>query len=108
MNLNPRTPTRVVPKTPKTLEVNWDNDEKFELPYFELRLHCPCAACVDEKTGKRTLKPEDLSPEIRLMGAEPVGRYALGLRWSDGHSTGQVHFERLHELCLRFGKPISA
>lgn len=100
-----RTPTRVVPLSPTHLRVEWEGMAPVSLPYFEVRCQCPCAACVDEKTGKRTLRREAIDPAIRLTGVEPVGRYALGLRWSDGHSTGMVHFDRLFDLCREFGAP---
>jgi DUF971 family protein len=39
---------------------------------------------------QKTLKPER---------AEVVGRYALQIFWSDGHSTGIYAFDYLRSLC---------
>ena len=38
--------------------------------------------------------PEDVHP----LKLETVGRYALQIDWSDGHSTGIYPFRRLREL----------
>lgn len=55
---------------------------------FELRAQCGCALCVSEITGKSlidTLKiPRDIEPKDIL----PLGNYAVGITWSDGHSSG--------------------
>src|SRR5690606_5931349 len=53
---------------------------------------------VDEKTGKRTLDPERISRSIRILACQPVGRYALALRFSDQHGSGIYTFDRLRRL----------
>ena len=35
----------------------------------------------------------------RLVGMEQIGRYAVRLRWSDGHSAGIYEFGLLRSLC---------
>ncbi len=62
---------------------------------FDLRAACPCAACVDELSGIRTLRPEDVDPTVRATAAGRVGRYALAFHWSDGHSSGIYTYDRL-------------
>lgn len=37
--------------------------------------------------------------DIRALAVQPVGRYGLQVRWSDGHATGIYTFERLRALC---------
>jgi DUF971 family protein len=86
----------------------WNNGESFTVPYFELRFECPCASCVDEHTGRRTLRREAVESAVRVTGAQLVGRYAVQLSFSDGHATGIFHFDRLFELCEKQGKRISA
>ena len=63
-------------------------------------MRCPCAGCVDEWTGRRVLKSEDVSEDISPSSLEVVGRYALRVHWSDGHSHGIYTFESLRNLCL--------
>ncbi|MBI4465515.1 MAG: DUF971 domain-containing protein, partial [Acidobacteria bacterium] len=63
-----------------------------------LRMACPCALCVDETTGQRVLREASVPEDVHPVAIEPVGRYAITLRFSDGHSTGIYTYERLYEL----------
>ncbi|MBU6375865.1 MAG: DUF971 domain-containing protein [Bdellovibrionales bacterium] len=101
-----RTPTRIEPDTSTrgNMHLSWNSGETYSVPYFDLRFECPCAACVDEKTGRRILKREDIAQDVRPMGVEPIGRYALQIRWSDNHATGMYHFDRLFEICGKYGQ----
>lgn len=101
-----RTPTRFEPLGPIEAFVAWNTGEEYSLPYRDLRFYCPCAGCVDEVTGKRILKREQIREDIQVTDAQTVGRYALQLRWNDGHQTGMFHFDRLHELCEKFGRKL--
>ena len=65
----------------------------------DLRRACPCAQCVNEWTGQRTLRPEAVSDELTIGNIAIVGRYALNFRWSDNHETGIYSFRYLRELC---------
>ena len=58
-----------------------------------------CAACIDEWTGVRKLKSDDVPLLIMLQDIESVGRYALQFKWSDGHDTGIYSYKLLRELC---------
>jgi len=64
-----------------------------------LRLACPCAACVEEMTGRRMLEPGAIPAGIRPEALALVGAYGLRIRWSDGHDTGIYTFELLRALC---------
>jgi len=66
-----------------------------------LRLACACALCVDEWTGEETLDPAAVPEDIRPTRVKSVGRYAIGIDWSDGHETGIYPFERLRGLADR-------
>ena len=63
-----------------------------------LRLQCPCAHCVDEMTGRRVLQESSIPQDVHPVAVVPVGRYAIQLRWSDGHSTGIYTWEKLFKL----------
>ena len=64
-----------------------------------LRRECPCAQCVNEWSGERTLKPESIADDIEIADLTTIGRYALNFRWSDGHETGIYSFQYLRDLC---------
>ena len=64
-----------------------------------LRLACPCAACVEEMTGRPLLDPATVRPDVRPVSVALVGGYGLRVQWSDGHGTGIYTFERLRRSC---------
>jgi ATP-binding protein involved in chromosome partitioning len=49
-------------------------------------------------TGKRTLRSENVAPDVYPLAIRYVGRYALKFEWSDGHSTGIYPFRYLRDL----------
>ena len=81
------------------LGIEWSDGHKAVYPVRYLRQHCPCAACVDERTGQRRLQPDDIPLLIILQDVAPVGRYALQFTWSDGHDTGIYSYSLLRQLC---------
>lgn len=97
------TPTRIEPYSEREILVDWTGHESYIVPYFELRFLCPCAVCVDEMTGKRTLKREAVPSDVKPKAVEPVGQYAIRIAWSDAHRTGIYHFETLYEICTKAG-----
>jgi DUF971 family protein len=78
--------------------LKWNTGERAEIPYEELRFQCPCAGCVNELTGERMIRREDVLAGVKPLQVELVGRYALRIQWSDGHQAGMFSFERLWEL----------
>lgn len=68
-------------------------------PSRMLRLACPCAACVDEMTGRPLLDPARVPEDVAPLAVELVGGYGIRVRWSDGHSTGIYTFELLRSIC---------
>lgn len=96
-------PIKISPESDTQMRLNWNTGENFTLPYMELRFQCPCAGCVDEHTGVRILKRDQVALDIRATGAQPIGRYAIAIQWSDGHSSGIYHFDRLYTLCKEQG-----
>ncbi|HJS46591.1 MAG TPA: DUF971 domain-containing protein [Gemmatimonadales bacterium] len=64
-----------------------------------LRLACPCAACVDEMTGRPLLEAAAVAADVRPLQLSLVGAYALRVAWSDGHATGLYTFELLRRTC---------
>jgi ATP-binding protein involved in chromosome partitioning len=77
--------------------IEWDaaGDESW-FPARALRLACPCAACVDEMSGRALLDPAAVPEDVRPLSLALAGAYGLMVRWSDGHSTGIYTFERLY------------
>ncbi|MDP2959276.1 MAG: DUF971 domain-containing protein [Longimicrobiales bacterium] len=85
------------------LRIRWRDGAVSEFEPWLLRSRCPCAGCVDEMTGIRTLRAESVSREIYPEAIHYVGRYALQFLWSDGHTTGLYPFEYLRKLWEELG-----
>ena len=90
-----------------SLAIDWSDDHRSLYPYRYLREKCPCATCTDAHgTGAPKTVPSLSSMALPMFEkalkperAELVGRYALQIYWSDGHSTGIYSFDYLRELC---------
>ncbi len=78
----------------------WEDDHRSLYSASYLRLHCRCAHCVDEWTGQVLVNKDRIPAKLDLKTFEPVGRYGVKFRWSDGHDTGIFAFEQLRRLCL--------
>lgn len=81
------------------LGIEWSDGHQAVYPIRHLRFQCPCAACVDEWTGEKRLKADDVPMLIMVNDIQPVGRYALQFSWSDGHDTGIYSYNLLRRLC---------
>jgi ATP-binding protein involved in chromosome partitioning len=80
--------------------IEWDEQGHHGFyPARNLRLACPCAACVEEMSGRPLLDPAVVPQDIRPASLELVGAYGLRVQWSDGHSTGIYTFEQLRRAC---------
>lgn len=91
-------PKEVNTEDPQVTVITWDDGKVARYPNRYLRSMCPCAQCVNEITGERTVRLETIDPAVRIMGVSPVGRYALHFQWSDGHGTGLYSFDTLQKL----------
>jgi DUF971 family protein len=99
----PPTPTKIkLAAGNNTLGIHWSDGHESAYPYRYLRSKCPCATCEEEAPveeqavgGLPILGQKPLHPER----AELVGRYALQIYWSDGHSSGIYSFPYLRSLC---------
>jgi DUF971 family protein len=101
----PLLPKRIEKHDERHFFFEWTDGKKSIVPFFEVRFHCPCAACVDEKTGVRMLKREQVRQDIQPKGVSLVGRYALQIQWNDAHGSGMLDFDLLRKLCDQFARP---
>jgi ATP-binding protein involved in chromosome partitioning len=95
------TPTRIQQHGPSELEIGWSDGQQSRYPVRQLRLACSCAHCVDEWTGEGRLESTSVPEDVRPLKIQPVGRYAIQIDWSDGHSTGIYSFRQLRALADR-------
>ncbi|MDD4052911.1 MAG: P-loop NTPase [candidate division Zixibacteria bacterium] len=81
--------------------VTWKDQPSVTISARELRVNCPCAGCVDEESGQRTLDPMRVTLGITIGAINRVGRYGVNFQFSDGHNTGIYGYDYLQELGRR-------
>jgi DUF971 family protein len=91
-------PTQIVEESDRELSITWSDDSETHYNAADLRRACPCAGCIDEWTGKKTLRDESVPDELSFAHISIVGRYALNFHFSDGHETGIYTFAMLRKL----------
>ena len=99
MNKNSR-PKPVAVRSPRgarKTEIDWSDGHRSVYPHEILRGHCPCAGCQGHSGEVHFIETTDEQRELEDIA--PVGSYALGLKWFDGHSSGIYSFVFLRALC---------
>jgi DUF971 family protein len=80
----------------RVLEVSFDDDSCYALPFEYLRVFSPSAEVKGHGGGEGILQLD--KGQVRITQVEPVGNYALQLSFDDGHNTGLYTWSLLHEL----------
>ncbi len=84
-------------KKSRILELVYPDDSRYELSCEYLRVHSPSAEVRGHGPGQEVLMVGKES--VAITAIEPVGRYAVRLRYSDGHDSGLYTWQYLRELC---------
>lgn len=95
--MTPPRPIEVrIRRATQRLELDFDDGAKVSLPAELLRVESPSAEVQghspDQKqtvAGKRG---------VNIVAAEPIGHYAVRIRFSDGHDTGIFTWPLLHRM----------
>ena len=77
------------------LRVEWPDGHLSLYSLRYLRGWCACASCQGHDPGRDWVPNEGPA----LTGLQPMGNYAMGLRFADEHGTGIYSWEYLRELC---------
>lgn len=85
----------------KQLTVTWSDGAVLQVGARRLRQYCPCAACVEEWSGKRTYDVETIPADMKVVEVVPVGNYAVSFTFGDLHRTGIYNWEYLRDLSAR-------
>jgi DUF971 family protein len=80
----------------KLLEVAFDDGKRFRLPAEYLRVESPSAEVQGHGPGQKQLVAGCAA--VGIAAVEPVGNYAVRLRFDDGHDTGIYSWRYLHQL----------
>lgn len=94
------TPTEIrLRRAEKLLHVRFDTGEAFDLPAEYLRVESPSAEVQGHGPGQRVIVPGRM--HVGIIGVEPVGNYAVRLKFDDLHDSGIYSWDYLHELGLQ-------
>ena len=80
----------------RMLELSFDDGQKFELSCEYLRVNSPSAEVQGHGPGEGVLQVG--KENVGIDSIEPVGSYAVLLRFNDGHDTGIYAWDTLYKL----------
>jgi DUF971 family protein len=85
-----------VDRVEKRLTVTFETGERFELPAELLRVESPSAEVQGHGPSQKTIVAG--RRHVGIMELEPVGNYAVRIRFDDLHDTGMYPWRYLHHL----------
>lgn len=88
-----------VKKDDKVLEIDFDNGTSFRIPAELLRVESPSAEVQGHGPGQKTVIAG--RRHVNIIGVEPVGNYAVRLKFDDLHDTGIFSWEFLYDMGTR-------
>jgi len=80
----------------KALEVDFDNGETFRLPAEYLRVESPSAEVQGHNPSQKQIVAG--RRHVGILAIEPVGNYAIRIKFDDLHDTGIYSWTYLYEL----------
>ncbi len=83
-------------KADKALEVDFDDGARFRYPAELLRVESPSAEVQGHGPGQKTIVAG--RRHVGIMAIEPVGNYAVRIRFDDLHDTGIFSWPYLYKL----------
>ncbi|MGX6646502.1 gamma-butyrobetaine hydroxylase-like domain-containing protein [Maricaulaceae bacterium MS644] len=90
-------PTRLAfRRAEKALHIAFESGEAYAIPFELLRVESPSAEVQGHAPHQKQIITG--KADVQVDEAEPVGRYAVRLKFSDGHSSGIFSWDYLHEL----------
>ena len=102
--LPPPRPTSLALNDAGELVIEWNDDSQSTYTVAVLRDSCPCATCREKRKApeepSKNLLPIVAIEEfnLKIAAMKPVGTYAYGITFSDGHDSGIYTLEHLYEL----------
>jgi len=85
-----------VRRASRSLEVAWDDGAEATLAAEYLRVESPSAEVQGHAPHEKVLVAG--KAEVNIAAVEPVGNYAVRIRFTDGHDTGIYSWTLLRQL----------
>ena len=89
-------------RSEKLLEIAFDDGSRFSLPAEYLRVESPSAEVQGHGAGQKTLVHG--RAHVGIMELEPVGNYAVRIKFDDLHDTGIYSWNYLYQLGVEHEK----
>ncbi len=86
----------------RCLEVLFDDGHEASLPAEYLRVESPSAEVQGHAPDQKVLVSG--KQHVNIVAAEPIGNYAVRLRFTDGHDTGIYSWPYLRLLSAEYGE----
>ena len=83
-------------KQEKVLEIDFNDGQSFRFPAEFLRVESPSAEVQGHGPGQKTVLAG--RHHVGIMAIDPVGNYAIRIRFDDLHETGLYSWDYLYEL----------
>lgn len=92
----PRPTDIVLHQASHVLEVAFEDGRRYRLPCEYLRVESPSAEVQGHGPGQKVLVAG--KRDVNIRGIEPIGNYAVLLRFDDGHESGLYSWSLLATL----------
>jgi DUF971 family protein len=86
----------------KRLEIDFDNAESFSIPAELLRVESPSAEVQGHGASQKNTVAG--RRHVGIIAVEPVGNYAVRIRFDDLHDTGLFSWRYLYEMGSEQGR----
>jgi DUF971 family protein len=87
-------------KSKRTLELAFEDGQRFELPCEYLRVYSPSAEVQGHGPGQEVLQVG--KEEVNIERIEQVGSYAIQPSFDDGHDSGIYAWDTLYDLGVNY------
>ena len=94
--MNPKPTDLILHRASHLLEVAFDDGSRYRLPCEYLRVESPSAEVQGHSPDQRVWVAG--KRDVNISAIEPIGNYAVVLRFNDGHETGIYTWSFLKEL----------
>ena len=83
----------------RSVTIDYDTGETFTYAAELLRVESPSAEVQGHSAAQKKTVPG--KRRVQIMGIDPVGHYAVRIRFDDGHATGLYTWNYLYDLGRR-------
>lgn len=100
--MNPK-PTSLALNDDGDVLIQWSDEKSRLYKVVMLRDNCPCATCREKRKEQPAVQllpvlSLEEAQSLKITEMKPVGSYAYGITFSDGHDSGIFTLEHLFQI----------